>query len=73
MLYKSCGEGKELCCLVIVGISVNINKLEILGELSVPSYATLQSAGMDLMAEDLIVIKPTQRALIKTGIAWSQF
>jgi dUTP pyrophosphatase len=51
---------------------VNIIKLENLGDLPLPAYATVQSAGMDLMAalqeRDVIIIKPMQRVLIKTGI-----
>ena len=37
---------------------------------ALPSYATEQSAGMDLRAniEEPITLKPMQRALIKTGL-----
>ncbi|WP_339042403.1 dUTP diphosphatase [Candidatus Lariskella endosymbiont of Hedychridium roseum] len=52
---------------------IHIKKLDNLGDLPMPTYATLQSAGLDLMAalndEELVTIKPMERALIKTGIA----
>ncbi len=40
-------------------------------DLPLPSYATLHSAGMDLMAaiDAEMVIQPGERALIRTGIA----
>lgn len=48
-----------------------ITKLPNLGELPLPSYATLMSAGMDLMAaiDEDITLKPLERKLIPTGFA----
>lgn len=50
---------------------VNIKRLQNLGELPLPAYATISSAGMDLLAaiaED-IIIKPMARKLIPCGIS----
>jgi len=51
-------------------ISVAIQRLDG-DDLPLPSYATLQSAGMDLAAAvpTALIIAPGQRALIPTGIA----
>ena len=54
-------------------ITVNIKKLDNFLGLSIPSYATLGSAGVDLSAairEDL-VLTPLQRILVPTGISIS--
>lgn len=51
--------------------NIQIKKLSNFGDLELPSYATEQSAGMDLCAaiyED-IVIKPMERKLVPTGIS----
>lgn len=52
-------------------IKISILKLEHLGELPLPSYATINSAGMDLIAaiKDYVVLKHMERMLIPTGIA----
>jgi dUTP pyrophosphatase len=49
---------------------VPIKKLPSSQDLNLPFYATSQSAGMDLYASnfDNIVIKPSARALVPTGI-----
>lgn len=52
-------------------LTVAIKKLPHLAELSLPFYATIGSAGMDLIAainED-ITLKPLERKLIPTGIS----
>ncbi len=51
--------------------SVSIKKLPNLGELPLPSYATIDSAGMDLTAaiDADVVLKPFERKAIPTGIA----
>jgi dUTP pyrophosphatase len=48
-----------------------IKKLPNLGDLPLPSYATNQSAGMDLVAaiHQDIVLKPLERKAIPTGIS----
>jgi dUTP pyrophosphatase len=54
-------------------MNVNIIKLNNLGDLPVTSYATEQSAKLDLLAAlpagEVIILGPTQRALVGTGIA----
>jgi len=54
-----------------MNIDINIIRLPHLGDLPLPSYATLGSAGMDLFAaiEDKIVINSMERILIPTGIS----
>jgi dUTP pyrophosphatase len=52
-------------------VNVKIKKLSHADGMSLPSYATAQSAGIDLMAaisED-VVINPSETKLIPTGIA----
>ena len=51
--------------------NILIKKLSNLNELPIPSYATINSAGMDLMAaiEEDITLKPLERKAIPTGIA----
>lgn len=51
--------------------TVSIKKLANLGELPLPSYATLHSAGMDLMAaiDEPITLKPLERRAVPTGIS----
>lgn len=52
-------------------ITVQIKKLPHLGNLPLPAYATVDSAGMDLYAaitQD-IVLKPLERKLVPTGVA----
>lgn len=50
---------------------VSIKKLPNLGELPIPSYATIHSAGMDLTAaiDEPIILKPLERRAIPTGIS----
>lgn len=50
---------------------VSIKKLPNLGELSLPTYSTVDSAGMDLTAaiDEDITLKPFERKAIPTGIA----
>ncbi len=50
---------------------INIKKLPNLGELPLPSYATLESAGVDLVAaiDQKLVLKSMERVLVPTGIA----
>lgn len=52
-------------------ISVQIKRLPHIGDLPLPSYATLHSAGMDLIAaiDTDIVLATNDRVLISTGIA----
>ena len=51
--------------------TVSIKKLPNLGDLPLPSYATVDSAGMDLVAaiDADIVLKPLERKAIPTGIS----
>jgi len=51
--------------------TIKIKKLENSAGLLLPSYATLHSAGMDLLAANLepITIKPSEIVLVPTGIA----
>ncbi|AIF81899.1 deoxyuridine 5'-triphosphate nucleotidohydrolase [endosymbiont of Acanthamoeba sp. UWC8] len=51
--------------------NILIKKLSNLNELPIPSYATINSAGMDLTAaiEEDITLKPLERKAIPTGIA----
>lgn len=51
--------------------SVKIIKLEHAQDLSLPAYATAQSAGVDLMAanEEYLTIKKGETAIVPTGIA----
>jgi dUTP pyrophosphatase len=50
---------------------VSIKRLPNLGDLPMPAYATIQSAGMDLFSASAneMVIKPMQRVLVPCGIA----
>jgi dUTP pyrophosphatase len=52
-------------------ISVSLLKLPHGQDLPLPSYATSQSAGMDLMAavEEPVLLEPFKRKLIPTGIS----
>ncbi|MCE2992645.1 MAG: dUTP diphosphatase [Alphaproteobacteria bacterium] len=52
-------------------VTVSIKKLPNLKELPLPSYATLDSAGLDLMAaiEEPITLNPLERRAVPTGIA----
>lgn len=52
-------------------ISVTVLKLPHGEDLPLPSYATSQSAGMDLMAavHDPVCLKPLERKLIPTGLS----
>lgn len=52
-------------------IPVAIKQLTHAADLPLPAYATVQSAGMDLIAavDTDITLKPGQRALVPTGIA----
>lgn len=52
-------------------LEIYMKKLAHGSDLPLPSYATLQSAGMDLMAavEEDVVIKKGERKLVPTGIA----
>jgi dUTP pyrophosphatase len=52
-------------------IAVAIQRLDGTDDLPLPSYATLQSAGMDLAAAvpTDVILAPRKRALIPTGIA----
>ena len=54
-----------------MSVAIKLQKLENYSGLELPSYATISSAGMDLLSansED-VSINPGKRALIKTGIA----
>lgn len=54
-----------------MSIKVQLKKLENASGLELPSYATISSAGMDLLAanhED-ITLKPGMRTLVKTGLS----
>jgi dUTP pyrophosphatase len=50
---------------------VSIKRLPNLKELALPSYATIHSAGMDLVAaiDEDIILKPLERRAIPTGIS----
>lgn len=52
-------------------LTIAIKKLPHLAELSLPFYATIGSAGMDLVAaiDQDIVLKPQERKLVPTGIS----
>jgi dUTP pyrophosphatase len=54
-------------------MNINVIKLDNLDDFPLPSYATTQSAGMDLLAALPIgennILHPTERALVPTGIA----
>jgi len=52
-------------------IAVAVQRIEQNDDLPLPSYATLQSAGMDLAAAVTtdVILAPRKRALIPTGIA----
>lgn len=52
-------------------LTVSIQKLPNLGDLPLPSYATIHSAGMDLIAaiDGDITLKPMERRAIPTGIS----
>ena len=54
-----------------MNINIKITQLPHGADLPLPSYATKQSAGMDLLAavEQDLVIKPGERALVPSGIA----
>lgn len=51
-------------------LTVNIKKLPHLKELPLPSYASVGSAGMDLLAaiDEDVILKPLERKAIPTGI-----
>jgi len=51
-------------------ITIPVKKLPNFGDLPLPSYATIGSAGMDLIAaiEDDIILKPMERKAIPTGL-----
>jgi dUTP pyrophosphatase len=53
------------------GVDVAVRRLDGNDDLPLPSYATAQSAGMDLAAAVAtdVIIAPGQRALVPTGIA----
>jgi dUTP pyrophosphatase len=54
-------------------MNINVIKLDNLDDFPLPWYATTHSAGMDLLAAlpvgENIILHPTQRALVPTGIA----
>jgi len=52
-------------------IEIKLQQLPHGKDLPLPEYATAQSAGVDLVAavEESVVLKPSERALIPTGIA----
>jgi dUTP pyrophosphatase len=52
-------------------INISVKKLPNFGDLPLPSYATIDSAGMDLIAaiENDIILQPLERKAIPTGIA----
>ncbi len=52
-------------------ISVDVQRLAHAAGLALPEYATLGSAGMDLLAacDAPVIIEPGQRAMIPTGLA----
>lgn len=52
-------------------VSVDLMRLAHSADLALPSYATADSAGMDLMSAEAgdVVIEPGARAMISTGIA----
>jgi dUTP pyrophosphatase len=49
--------------------TIEIMRLDPGDDLALPSYATAQAAGMDLMATKDVVLAPGARALVGTGIA----
>ena len=50
--------------------TIQLKRLEHANGLALPSYATTNSAGMDLLAANFedIIINPGQRVLVKTGL-----
>jgi len=54
-----------------MNVNIEIKKLAHLTDLPLPSYATIGSAGMDLLAaiSENIVVKPLERVLVPTGIS----
>lgn len=52
-------------------VTVSIQKLQNGKDLDLPKYATVDSAGMDLLAavETPVILAPLQRAIVPTGIA----
>ncbi len=56
---------------ILKTLQVKIKKLQHAGDLPLPSYATLHSAGMDLLAAvgKPVMIEPMKRLLVPTGIA----
>ncbi len=50
-------------------VQVAIKRLPHIGDLPLPSYATIHSAGMDLCSCIDIEIHPSERVLVPTGIA----
>jgi dUTP pyrophosphatase len=54
-------------------INVPVKLLENFGDLQLPAYETLSSAGMDLRAaiDEPITLKPMERALVPTGFAFA--
>jgi hypothetical protein len=61
---------RQLVVAVMANVKVDIIKFENLGEMSLPSYATAGSAGMNLIAAlrpgETRTMKPMQRMLIDT-------
>lgn len=55
----------------MTAFSVAIKRLDHAADLSLPAYATSDSAGMDLLAavEEAVTLAPGERRLIPTGIA----
>ncbi|WP_193366656.1 dUTP diphosphatase [Pelagibius marinus] len=55
----------------MTALSVAIKRLDHAADLSLPAYATSDSAGMDLLAavEQTVTLAPGERRLIPTGIA----
>jgi dUTP pyrophosphatase len=53
-----------------MSINVQIKKLDHAKDLNLPTYATEQSAGMDLLAavDTQVILKPRERKIIPTGI-----
>lgn len=50
-------------------ININVKKLD--KNAQIPKYATSQSAGFDFCSVENCTIKPTERRLVKTGLAIS--
>ncbi|MBT6094295.1 MAG: dUTP diphosphatase, partial [Rhodospirillaceae bacterium] len=52
-------------------VTIALQRLEHGADLQLPSYATADSAGADLMAavDETLVLEPGARALVPTGIA----